>query len=375
VTRSLAQFARFLLVLCVAAMLLVTAGVYNVSARAGHWPVTAWFLHFIMRQSARSHSMGLEVPPLEDPRMVIRGATYFAVGCAACHGEPGATFTPIVRYMTPEAPDLAPLIEHWDTHELFWIVDNGIKYTGMPAWAAEHRPDEVWSMVAFLERLPKLDAAAYRRLSFEPAPAPDLEPSLMRLEIDEAGTRALEQCVRCHGDDGMGNGTGAFPYLAGQEQAYLYASLRSYAADRRASGIMQPIAAGLDDAGMRQLAQYFATTTPRLAPATAEMPDADAARGAAIALNGIARKGVPACRHCHGPAQSARNPAFPRLQGQNYDYLLTQLALWRDGVRGGSVYAPLMTEIANGLDDRELRDVAAYYATQPWQAGTGVRAP
>jgi cytochrome c553 len=371
--RRLARFARFLLVLAAAAMLLITAGVYNVSARAGHWPLTAWFLHFIMRQSARTHSLGIEVPPLEDPRMVIRGATYFAVGCAACHGEPGAPFTPIVRYMTPEAPDLAPLIEHWETHELFWIVDNGIKYTGMPAWAAAHRPDEVWSMVAFLKRLPKLDAATYRKLAFEPAP--DLEPSLIRLAADETGTRALEQCVRCHGYDGMGNETGAFPYLAGQQQAYLYASLKSYAANRRASGIMQPIAAGLDDAVIRELAQYFATVTPRLAPTPGEMPDADPARGAATALNGIARKGVPACRHCHGPGRTAGHPAFPRLQGQGYDYLVTQLALWRDGVRGGSVYAPLMTEIANGLDDRELRDVAAYYASQPWEARTSERPP
>ncbi len=369
------QFMRFLLILAVAAALFVTAGAYNVSARAGHWPVTAWFLHFVMRQSAQSHALGIEVPALDDPRMIIRGATYYAVGCAVCHGEPGASFTPIVHYMTPEAPDLGPLIEKWDTHELFWIVDNGIKYTGMPAWAAAGRADEVWSMVAFLEVLPQLDAREYRKLAFEPAPTANPEPSLTNLEVDGKGARMLEQCARCHAYDGMGHDTGAFPYLAGQHETYLYESLKSYAAGRRASGIMQPIAAAVSDAGMQYLARHFATAESRKAPARGRALDEDLANGARIAMNGLPERGVPACHHCHGPGRVADNPVFPRLAGQNYNYLVTQLGLWRDDTRGGTRYAALMIAVADKLDNKQIRDVAAYYASLDWNSARSAEPP
>lgn len=365
-TARLKHILRTLLVLALALAVFITAGVYNVSARAGHWPMTAWFLHFIMRQSARTHALGIEVPPLDDKRMIIRGATYFAVGCAACHGQPGAGLTPIVHYMTPEAPRLGPLIENWDTRQLFWIVDNGIKYTGMPAWATANRPDEVWSMVAFLKTLPDLDDDAYRKLAFEPDPKADVEPSITSLEIDEKGTGTLQQCARCHGYDGMGHSTGAFPYLAGQKEAYLYESLKSYADGMRASGIMQPIAAGLNEGSMKKLARHYASVMP---PHDASHPRTaieDMARGRDIAINGIPEQGIPACRHCHGPGRVADNPAFPQLAGQNYSYLVTQLELWKNETRGGSAYAPLMATVAGGLKDEQMRSVAAWYASLAW---------
>ena len=91
--RRITNVALTLAAVAVAAGLFATAGVYNVSARVGHWPITARLLHFMMRQSAQTHALGIDAPPLDDPRQVIRGATWFSVGCAACHGEPGSRFT------------------------------------------------------------------------------------------------------------------------------------------------------------------------------------------------------------------------------------------------------------------------------------------
>ena len=103
------HFVITAIILGLLAGLLLYAGVYNVSARAGHLPPTAWLLHVAMRKSARTYSLGIDVPPLEDERMIIRGATYFSIGCAACHGEPGNPNTPVVNEMTPQAPYLTPL--------------------------------------------------------------------------------------------------------------------------------------------------------------------------------------------------------------------------------------------------------------------------
>ncbi len=366
----LKRIAAGLAVLAVAAGLFVYAGAYNVSARAGHLPPTAWLLHFAMRKSARTHALGIEVPPLEDERMVIRGATWFSIGCAPCHGEPGDPYPPIVDNMTPPAPRLEPLIDDWNQRELFWIVDNGIKYTGMPAWATAERPDEVWSMVAFLLRLPEMDPATYRKLAYEPGPG-GTRPTLARLEIDERVGTTLEQCARCHGFDGMGRGTRAFPFLAGQKESYLYRSLRHYALGDRQSGIMQPVAGGLRDEAMRELAAWYAGRQPA---ATAPVPAADperAARGARIASQGLPRQRVPACIHCHGPGATTQNPQFPRLAGQNRAYLVRQLELWGEGTRGGTAYAPLMTEVASGLTPAQMRDVAAYYASLSYFGARG----
>lgn len=350
--------------------LLVYSGVYNVSARAGHLSPTAWLLHYAMRKSARTYALGIDVPPLDDERMVVRGATYYALGCAPCHSEPGGNYPPIVSQMTPHAPALANLIPTWKPAELFWVVDNGIKYTGMPAWATGNRPDEVWSMVAFLQRLPELDVEAYRKLAYGPGTSGDRAPALTRLGLDERVSSTLEQCARCHGLDGMGRGTGAFPYLAGQNEEYLFESLRHYAAGARHSGIMQPVASGLLEATMRGVASHYAAAVPAAAPAPqARLPAAAVARGERIAQEGIPDENVVACAHCHGPDPVAANPAFPLLAGQDRDYLLQQLELWVAGKRGGTAYAALMREVSGNLAASEMADVAAYYASLPYFGG------
>ena len=74
--------------------------------------------------------------------------------------------------MLPRPPDLAVIAPTYETRELFAIVKHGLKLTGMPAWPAQHRDDEVWAMAAFLRVLPELDRETYRELSRgETAPA------------------------------------------------------------------------------------------------------------------------------------------------------------------------------------------------------------
>jgi hypothetical protein len=66
--------------------------------------------------------------------------------------------------LNPPAPDLAEEAAEMSAAELFWVTKHGIRMTGMPAWGASHDDDALWPVVAFTkERLPELDAAAYRR--------------------------------------------------------------------------------------------------------------------------------------------------------------------------------------------------------------------
>ena len=147
-------------------LLLAWSGLVSVAASSGHYAITTWFLHYTMRQAVKTQSSLVEVPSgvLDDAGQVALGAVHYADGCAPCHGAPGEPRSPLVLAMTPPPPWLPRVIPTWDTEALFWIVRHGVKYSGMPAWPAQARADEVWAVVAFLRALPDLDAATYRRL-------------------------------------------------------------------------------------------------------------------------------------------------------------------------------------------------------------------
>ena len=253
--------------------------------------------------------------------------------------------------MTPFPPYLPPRLGEWKARELFYVVKHGVKFTGMPAWPAPHRDDEVWAMVAFLQKFPALDEAAYRRLTHGP-PAPETPgaPPIFRAVV--------ETCARCHGRDGD-----AFPHLAGQRAEYLENSLAAYARGERHSGIMQPIAAALNAETIGQLARHFASQpAPKSSPA--KSPDAAAIeRGRLIAHFGIPAQRVPSCVDCHESGGQRRKPEYPILAGQPADYLALQLELFKSGHRGGSAYAHLMQAVAPRLTPGQMRDVAGYFAS------------
>jgi cytochrome c553 len=323
--------------------LAVVSGIVPITASSGHWPITASFLHFSMRRSVATHALGLKVPPLDEPWLAQKGAAHYEAACSACHGSPERPRPEIARHMTPPPPSLSTTAPEWKPAELFYIVKHGVKFTGMPAWPAQQRDDEVWAMVAFLRRLPSLDAHGYRQLA------------------GETLSGVAQTCERCHGPDGRGRGSAAFPVLAGQRPAYLLAALRAYARGARHSGIMGPVAGDLRDDEMLQLADYYGRL-PRLANPRASSSDAATLeRGREIARRGIPSQRVPACVACHGPTTIPLNSSYPVLAGQNSEYLVLQLELIKQEHRGGSPYAVLMRPVASRLTREQMQAVALYY--------------
>lgn len=143
------------------------SGLVSIAASSGHWSVTGWFLGWTMANTVRTQALLIEKPTdldLDDPALIRRSAGQYATGCAGCHAAPGVPQSPVVRQMVPSPPRLADKVEEWTDEELFWIVKNGIKFSGMPAWPAQSREDEVWAQVAFLRALPDMSAAEYTNL-------------------------------------------------------------------------------------------------------------------------------------------------------------------------------------------------------------------
>jgi cytochrome c553 len=205
-----------------------------------------------------------------------------------------------------------------------------------------------------------LDVTAYRRLAYS-QPALETTPDLPAARDGPPPRAVAAICWRCHGIDGTGHGTGAFPSLAGQRAEYLYASLRAYADRQRYSGIMTSVAASLGDDTMRQVSRYYQGLPARAATMSGDA--SAAARGAALAAGGAPARDLPACRECHGPSEIPKNPAFPRLAGQHARYLTTQLQLLKERRRGGSPHVDLMHVFVDRLQPEDVREVTAYFSS------------
>ncbi|MFC6487889.1 c-type cytochrome [Nitratireductor sp. GCM10026969] len=338
----------------------VLSGVYNVGAAVRHFDATNAVIRLTLRRSVETHSFGVGDPPdLSEEALARLGARHFALGCAPCHASPAATQNPVAAEMYPAPPPLSRAVEHWETKELFWIVDNGLKFTGMPAWPGRERVEEVWALVAFLERLPEMDAETYAEMTGldtqEIAGATRFE---FGQDLETADVAAM--CDTCHGAPGAAPVHPLAARLSGQKPEYMERALVEYSQNRRQSGIMETVASELGEGQMEALARRYAEreSEPILSPGALD-PEA-VRRGQTIALRGAPEGNVPACLSCHSTATSGQ---FPRLDGLPAEYIATQLSLFSSGVRSGTVYADIMAPVADRLSQQQIEDVAAYFAS------------
>lgn len=351
----------------VGGVLFAWSGLYSVAASSGHWLAFELFLRFGMENSVRTHAPALTPPDLQDESLIRLGAGHFHAGCAFCHGSPGTPVGAAALRMLPPPSELSEKVGEWTDQELFWIVRHGIKYTGMPAWPAQGRDDEVWALVAFLRHLPSLDARSYRAFALgEIEPRPE---TARQIASGEDGIDTIEACGRCHGLKSRPRSQ-LVPVLHGQPRERLEAALRAYRSRERDSGIMQVAVAELDDKAIRDLAAFYAGLP---GPPAAEQPAQDAPaveRGAVLAAQGDPSRQIPACLSCHGDAGL---PVYPRLAGQPERYLAGQLAAWRAGLNARTPGGAVMAPIAQRLTLQQVTDAAAYFASLPLPAAKEAR--
>lgn len=350
-----------ILTLVAAGAAFIWSGLYNVAASRDHFSVTTWILEKVLEQSVATQSAFIETPPLDDPDLVRLGAAHYEGGCVPCHSRPGEPINVIVSQMLPSPPHLADVAAGQPPEELYWIVKHGLKYTGMPAWPAPIRDDEVWALTAFLMELAGGEMDNYRQLAgLDRVPSGALagtEPT----HQTEAVT--LTQCIRCHDDAAVSTISSLVPKLGGQSIGYLERALKEYAARARPSGIMQPVAAHLDDREIAKFADYYANLDAQ--PGQHVIDPARIARGRALATEGDPQNAIPRCLACHSRSRAAE---FPALAGQHADYLVGQLRVWQSGGRDRTAYGQIMASIARRLTDEQMLDVAAYFASLPPEA-------
>ena len=116
----------------------------------------------------------MENPVLDSPEIQHEARLHFADHCAICHGNDGSGDTAIGDGLYPKPPDLRlPATQNLSDGELFWIIESGVRFTGMPAFsgnqddgAGNHgNGQDSWKLVHFIRHLPHLTKA--ERLAME----------------------------------------------------------------------------------------------------------------------------------------------------------------------------------------------------------------
>lgn len=160
-----------LLVVASVALLLVGTTVFlyrgaiahGFSAREEPWAIEAFVAKRLRRLATGTEAKNQQNPVAASPHAIAEGRDHFADHCAVCHANDGSGRTPINEGLYPPAPDLRePDTQDLSDGEIFNIIRNGIRFTGMPGWGGEG--EENWSLVLFIRHLPDLSEDDLRRM-------------------------------------------------------------------------------------------------------------------------------------------------------------------------------------------------------------------
>jgi mono/diheme cytochrome c family protein len=139
------------------------SGAFDVAADAPHSAAVNWLMEVVRDRSIAVRTREIQVPALDDTKLVVQGAEHYDSMCVGCHLAPGVKDTEIRTGLYPQPPNLTEH-PHASPAEIFWVIKHGIKMTAMPAWGKTHDDQIIWSLVAFLQKLPELSRDQYQAL-------------------------------------------------------------------------------------------------------------------------------------------------------------------------------------------------------------------
>jgi cytochrome c553 len=166
----------------------------------------------------------------------------------------------------------------------------------------------------------------------------------------EAGKKKFYTCEGCHSAPGYTNTYPTYhvPRIGGQHADYVISALKAYQDGERKHGSMQGNAASLSEQDLEDIAAYVSKFR---------------GMNASLPVTGNPQAGktkAAACASCHSEDGNTENAMFPRLAGQYESYIIRALKDYKSGARSN----PIMMGFAFTLSDEDMKDVAAYYASQ-----------
>jgi mono/diheme cytochrome c family protein len=156
--RVVVQLAAAAVVLLLAvAWASLVGGWYDVSASVPASSLERRLAHFLADHAVARRAPKGPNPLQVTPEVLRRGLLLYRDNCVVCHGVPGEPQSNIAAGLNPPPPDLADEdSQDGPDGELFQVISNGLRMTGMPAFSKSQSKDTLWTLVAFVRHLPKL---------------------------------------------------------------------------------------------------------------------------------------------------------------------------------------------------------------------------
>lgn len=190
--------------------------------------------------------------PLADhPQAAIEGMELYQRSCSECHGSDGRSDIPFGRAMYPPAMDLtSPHVRKWRDAELFWIIENGVRFTGMPAWHSIIDEQDAWRLVMVIRK-------------FQQAGPKAVEQTAVGTTTEEhlrlgAVLYRQENCYGCHQLHGEGGRVGPDLTTEGdraRSNEWLVGHFRNPGA--YVKGSLMPATSNLNDAQLQALTEFL----------------------------------------------------------------------------------------------------------------------
>jgi mono/diheme cytochrome c family protein len=133
----------------------------NLSALPQPHPAEARLARAVRRLAVPTAIQGQRNPIQLTSDVVDAGRAHFADHCASCHANDGSGDTEMGRNLFPKAPDMRlRATQSLTDGELFWIIEHGVRFTGMPGWSTGTKEGEAasWQLVHFIRHLPDITA-------------------------------------------------------------------------------------------------------------------------------------------------------------------------------------------------------------------------
>jgi mono/diheme cytochrome c family protein len=237
-----------------------------------------------MRRSVKQRGSDIAVPELGDPLQLETGLHLYRRHCAQCHGAPGVAPEPFALGMMPTPAALVHAAREWPPAEIFWVIKEGIKMTGMPAWRYRMGDDEIWAVVAFVREMARLTPRQYAERAAGEAVEAGTADAGRKPEGTDAldpppdaarGKRAIHQyaCATCHAIPGIvGPNAPVGPPLDGVGSRLMLGGVLPNSSDNMVRWLRSPQAVapltampdlGLSERDARDIAAYLATLRRR----------------------------------------------------------------------------------------------------------------
>ncbi|MGE5095032.1 MAG: c-type cytochrome [Betaproteobacteria bacterium] len=247
--------------------------------------------------------------------------------CKSCHGLDG-------KGVAPAIPHLAGQRERYLLAALSEYKSGNRTHAALRQIAAHLNEADTRNIAAYYSSLPPIGPAA---IASQSSPY-------------DQGKAVAEQCSSCHGNDGNAT-TAGIPSLAGQQPRYLVAAINEYLNGERKTTPMHAKLRGISRIDIENVSLYFASQAPATRTTSAR---------------GDPKAGEPlssVCGGCHGMQGVSADSATPSLAGQDEQYLVESIKAYRTSRKREN-----MRTYVQGLSDKDIGDIAAFYAVQKSRA-------